>query len=84
MSEKCGHGIQIVKGCPLCEIDRLKARIAECESVLHIDKALVMAKDRDRYRDALWASVAIGHNPDCMFCGFKDKRATEALKEVDK
>jgi len=37
--------------------------------------------DRDRYRDALEASVAIGHNPDCMFCGFKDKRATEALKE---
>jgi len=33
----------------------------------------------ERYCNALKNTIALGHNDDCFFCGFKDKAANEAI-----
>lgn len=65
--------------------DQLMTRVQELEEQLLVDLEDVGTKlqlDRDRYRSALEESVNMGHNDDCLFCGFKDRIATEALGEV--
>jgi hypothetical protein len=37
--------------------------------------------ERERYKKALEEAYGVGHNNECMFCGLKDKRIKQALKE---
>lgn len=40
-----------------------------------------MKSEAEMLREALEKIVAIGHNDDCLFCGFKDKQAIAALAD---
>lgn len=41
-----------------------------------------LTKARDRLKEAIEKSFyRVGHDDDCLFCGFKDKIAREALAE---
>lgn len=42
-------------------------------------KAIDAMNERDEARKAMLAAVVLGHDNDCLFCGFKDKKLLEAL-----
>jgi len=39
-------------------------------------------KEITALKTTLESLIALGHNDDCMFCGFKDKIAKKAIKEI--
>lgn len=61
----------------LDEIDMLIA----CKSI-ETSLSIRRKKERDRYRRELEKVYAVGHNDDCIFCGFKDKTVNEALQKI--
>jgi len=64
----------------MCDLDGAKTSL---EALL--DEVRDLKAERDRLRIRLKAIYGIGHNNDCLLCGFKDKFALQALagKEND-
>ena len=53
-----------------CKTDDLKALVAENEA---------LKEQLDKAKAEVLGIVELGHNLDCLFCGFKDKRAMKYL-----
>lgn len=54
-------------------------RTAEIDTLLAEFADGLIDRERDAARAVMLSAVRLGHNDDCLFCGFKDKKLCEAL-----
>ena len=59
---------------------RAAVKLTEKAHLLCIEERMAAQEEADRLRASLERVQSVGHNLDCLFCGFKDKEVLKALK----
>ena len=59
---------------------RAAVELTEKAHELCIAERMKLQEEADRFRATLERVQSVGHNLDCLFCGFKDKEVIKALK----
>lgn len=60
--------------------DENPPKCSACKWETNISASLSLSKRIIDLEQALMAVYDIGHNRDCLFCGFKDKKVLETLQ----